>query len=282
MNPHDNKVNLWFTSISFGLLLLSIFIAHPQRNAGHPIENATTIRNATKDTVIFWITPHKSSSSPEEYHLLPGCIYRHLGDQALDISFRRGEKRVTYKIAPGAPYSFRPDEFHQLELYEGAHGRPDAVDLAPYVQTPMPVVEKMLKLAGVNESDVLYDLGCGDGRIVITAAKLYGTHGVGIDIMPERIQESLVSARDSGVDELVEFKVGDATKMDFSSATVITLYLIPESNELLRPLLEEQLKPGTRVVSHNYPIPGWEKKLVSSVEVLADLHDTRFLYLYRR
>lgn len=214
--------------------------------------------------------------------LEPDDIHQYPGDRALDISFQRGEKRITYKIDPGIPYSFRPDEREQLELYEGTHGRSDAADLAPYVQTPKPVVKKMLKLAGVNKNDVLFDLGCGDGRIVITAAKLYRAHGVGIDIMPERIQESYAGARAAGVDNLVEFKVGDATKTDFSSATVVTLYLIPESNELLRPLLEEQLKPGTRVVSHNYPIPGWEKKLVSSVEVLADLDDTRILYLYRR
>jgi SAM-dependent methyltransferase len=169
-----------------------------------------------------------------------------------------------------------------IQLYEGAHGREDAVDLAPFVPTAMAVVEKMLEMAKVSSSDIVYDLGCGDGRIVITAAKKYGAHGVGIDIVPQRIKESKEGARKEGVEKLVKFRIGDVMKMDFSKATVITLYLLPESNELLRPLLEKQLKHGTRVVSHNYHIPGWEEKEVEVVELDDENGKGHTIFLYKR
>ncbi|HSW20240.1 MAG TPA: methyltransferase domain-containing protein [Ramlibacter sp.] len=121
----------------------------------------------------------------------------------------------------------------------------------PYVPTPQPVVDKMLEMAKVGRNDRLYDLGCGDGRIVVTAAKL-GARGVGIDINPARIEEARQNARDAGVSDRVEFRVGDLFKSDFSRATVVTLYLLPEINQKLRPQLWRQLKVGTRVVSHDF------------------------------
>jgi len=189
---------------------------------------------------------------------------------------------ITYNLQPGTPYSFRYDNKNVIQLYEGAHGREDAVDLAPFVPTPMAVVERMLEMAKVSSSDIVYDLGCGDGRIVITAAKKYGAHGIGIDIVPQRIKESKEGARKEGVEKLVKFRLGDVMKMDFSKATVITLYLLPESNELMRPLLEKQLKPGTRVVSHNYSIPGWEGKELEVVELDDGNGKSHTIFLYKR
>ena len=128
----------------------------------------------------------------------------------------------------------------------------------PYVPTPPDVVEKMLELGRVGSKDLLYDLGCGDGRIVVTAAKTRGARGVGIDIDPERIAEARANARDAGVANRVEFRVGDLFKTDFSAATVVTLYLLPQINEKLRPQLWRQLKVGTRVVSHEFDMGDWQ------------------------
>lgn len=133
--------------------------------------------------------------------------------------------------------------------------RPD-LDV-PYVPTPPDVVETMLDLGRVGPKDLLYDLGCGDGRIVVTAAKTRGARGVGIDIDPERIAEARANARDAGVADRVEFRVGDLFKTDFSAATVVTLYLLPQINEKLRPQLWRQLKVGTRVVSHEFDMGDW-------------------------
>jgi SAM-dependent methyltransferase len=136
----------------------------------------------------------------------------------------------------------------------------DVVHLAPFVTTPYPVIEIMLGLAEVDPTDVIYDIGCGDGRIVIMAAQNFGARGVGIDIDPDLIAQSREIAEKVGVSDRVEFRLGDATTMDLSEATVVTVYLIPESNAILRPQFDEQLRPGTYVVSHNYVIPGWEEK----------------------
>ncbi len=130
--------------------------------------------------------------------------------------------------------------------------------LAPFVPTPQEVVERMLALAEVTSKDVVYDLGCGDGRIVITAAKKYGAHGVGVDIDPERIRESEANAKNAGVEKLVSFKLQDAMTVDVSLASVVTLYLLSESNRKLRPILTKQLKPGSRIVSHAFSMGEWE------------------------
>jgi SAM-dependent methyltransferase len=136
---------------------------------------------------------------------------------------------------------------------------PDQIQInPPYVRTPANVVSAMLKLAGVKASDVVYDLGCGDGRIVIAAAKEYGAHGVGIDNDPERIQEARDNARKAGVEALVKFEVNDLFAADIHNATVVTLYLLPDVNLRLRPKLLKDLKPGTRIVSHDFHMGDWK------------------------
>lgn len=120
----------------------------------------------------------------------------------------------------------------------------------PYEPSPPYVVERMLELAQLNRDDLLYDLGCGDGRIVITAAQKYGARGVGIDIDPQRIEEAVANASRAGVAQRVKFVVGDLYTSNFSDATVVTLFLWPHVNRKLRPILWRQLRPGTRVVSH--------------------------------
>ena len=135
----------------------------------------------------------------------------------------------------------------------------------PYVPTPMPVVDAMLDLAKVGKSDVLYDLGCGDGRIVVRAAARFGCRGVGVDLDPERVKEAKKNAAKDGVTALTRFDVGDVFEYDFSAATVVTMYLLPTVNLKLRPRLRKELKPGTRVVSHDFDMGDWAPKVKREV-----------------
>jgi SAM-dependent methyltransferase len=147
----------------------------------------------------------------------------------------------------------------------------------PYVPTPQPVVDEMLKLAQVKKEDVVYDLGCGDGRIVVTAAKQYGARGVGVDIDPERIKESKENAEKAGVTDKVKFIQGDLFNVDLKEATVVTLYLLPNINLKLRPKLFRELKPGTRVVSHAFSMGDWKPEKV--IQIPADGRD-RTIYFW--
>ncbi|GAB3203410.1 SAM-dependent methyltransferase [Pontibacter aydingkolensis] len=136
----------------------------------------------------------------------------------------------------------------------------------PYVPTRQVVVDAMLDLAKVTNKDVVYDLGCGDGRIVITAAKKYGATGKGIDINPERIAEAKQNAKAADVTGRVEFEVGNMFETDFSKASVVTLYLLPSVNMKLRPKLLRELKPGTRIVSHAFDMGDWEPEKTIEVD----------------
>ena len=150
---------------------------------------------------------------------------------------------------------------------------------ASFIPTPMEVVDRMLEIAQVTSADIIYDLGSGDGRIVIRAAEKYGARGVGIEISPELVEISREEARKRGVSRLVEFRLGDALKADVSPATVVTLYLTPEMNSNLRSTFEQQLRPGTRVVSHDHRMDGWTP---ASTETMPGTwyHDHR-IYLWR-
>ena len=128
----------------------------------------------------------------------------------------------------------------------------------PYVPTPPDVVEAMLNLGGVKKGDIMYDLGCGDGRIVIMAAQKFGATGTGIDIDPERIKEAEENAKQAGVTDRVHFLQKNLFDADFHDATVVTLYLLPEVNIRLRPKLLKELKVGTRIVSHQFDMGEWK------------------------
>jgi SAM-dependent methyltransferase len=165
-----------------------------------------------------------------------------------------------------------------LTLSAQTPARPDAPNLAPYVPTPQEVVERMLTLARVTKDDVVYDLGCGDGRIPITAAVKYGARGFGVDIDPVRIAEANANARLAGVEHLVTFRLQDALTTDVSDATVVTLYLLSQSNLRLRPILTRQLKPGARIVAHAFGMGDWEPETVDSFTDSSD--SPRTLYLW--
>jgi len=150
-------------------------------------------------------------------------------------------------------------------LAEEEEAKPDVV----YVPTPNDVVAKMLQLAKVTKSDVVYDLGCGDGRIVVTAASKFGCKGVGYDINPVRVKESLENIRQHGVGDLVTIKQEDIFKADLTPASVVTLYLLPRLNVRLIPQLNK-LKPGSRIVSHAYDMEGIEPDEVVTVKSKED------------
>jgi SAM-dependent methyltransferase len=136
--------------------------------------------------------------------------------------------------------------------------QPQRAPDVPYVPTTDEAVDGMLKLAGITSADVVYDLGCGDGRIVIAAARKFGSRGVGIDINPVRINEAKENARKAGVEKLVRFEEGDLFTADIHEATVVTLFLLPNVNLRLRPRLLQDLKPGTRIVSNTFDMGDWK------------------------
>src|SRR5829696_9371994 len=157
--------------------------------------------------------------------------------------------------------------------------RADAPQLAPYVPTPQDVVDRMLVLANVQKSDFVVDLGCGDGRIPVTAAKKYGARGLGVDIDPVRIAEANANAKAAGVEHLVTFKLQDAMKTDVSSATVVTTYLLSQSNLRVRPLITKQLKPGSRIVTHSFSMGDWDPTKKETFNDETGRSRTIYLYL---
>ena len=169
--------------------------------------------------------------------------------------------------------------FGTAALPDAQTKRPDAPQLAPYVPTPQDVVDRMLTLAGVQKNDFVVDLGCGDGRIPVTAAKKYGARGLGVDIDPVRIAEANANAKAAGVEHLVTFKLQDAMKTDVSSATVVTTYLLSASNLKLRPILTKTMKPGSRIITHNFSMGDWAPE---KSDTFKDAEGrTRTVYLYR-
>lgn len=151
----------------------------------------------------------------------------------------------------------------------------------PYVSTPHAVVDAMLELARVGPSDLVYDLGCGDGRFVIAAAQAFGARGVGVDIDPARIAEANAAARSEGVSDRVRFLQQDLFGVDLSPATVVTLFLLPELNDRLAPKLRRELRDGARIVSHRWTIRGWPPDETIGVDVDEVRHEA-FLWVNRK
>ena len=159
-----------------------------------------------------------------------------------------------------------------------------AQDSIPYVPSPMYVVHKMIEVAEIKKGDILYDMGSGDGRIVIEAAKKFGIHGVGIDLNPELVAKAKENALNEGVSHLVEFRAQDGLTVDISEATVVTLYMFKWFNNALRPKLQK-LKPGSRVVAHDFDIDEWKPTRVEYIgppsDGSSDYVDSRTLYIWK-
>ena len=157
--------------------------------------------------------------------------------------------------------------------------RDESVWLAPYVATPQEVVDRMLEIAEVRLTDVVYDLGSGDGRIVITAAKRYGARGVGFELDEKLVRRAQDNARRAGVTRLVEFRQQDVMTVDLSPATVVTLYLLQDANLRLRPIILSQLPLGARVVSHKFHMGDWRPDRTEKIQATSG--DVHTLYLWR-
>jgi cyclopropane fatty-acyl-phospholipid synthase-like methyltransferase len=148
--------------------------------------------------------------------------------------------------------------FLSLLVVGNVNSTADFPEEIPFVPTPIEVVDKMLEIAEVQKDDVVYDLGSGDGRVVIRAAKKYGTRGVGIEMDQSLIDKARTAAEAEGVSHLVEFRAEDALKTNLSPATVVTLYMLPWFNEAMKPNFKKYLKPGSRIVAHDFGIEGWK------------------------
>lgn len=152
--------------------------------------------------------------------------------------------------------------FSQTSLYGQQRAKHYANSLAPYVASPQSIVDRMLELADVRPGEKLYDLGSGDGRILITAVTRFRARAVGIEISDDLVRSTNARIRQLGLDNDAQVIHGNFLDVDLSPADVVTLYLATDANELLRPNLEKELKNGARVVSHEYAVPGWKPKLV--------------------
>lgn len=170
------------------------------------------------------------------------------------------------------------------EPVHGADAPRDTATGAPYVPSPQSIVARMLELAGVDGSDFVIDLGSGDGRIVLTAAKVFGARGLGVEIREDLVRQSRQAAARLGVDDQVRFVHQDLFDTDLSGADVVTIYLLPETVNRLKGKLLRELRSGTRVVSHDYPIEGWQPRQVVRLEHPAKVDVTgverTLLYLY--
>lgn len=156
-------------------------------------------------------------------------------------------------------------------------------DLAPYYPTPPMVVEKMLALGELRAGEVHYDLGSGDGRVVITAAQKFGAHSVGFEINPKLIEQSRAEILRLNLQNLASILQQDLMTADFSKPDLITVYLLPASNRKLAPLLERQMRPGTRVVAHDFAFAAWEPEKTITLDVAVDIDGLMHtIYLYRR
>jgi len=178
----------------------------------------------------------------------------------------------------GRPLGFLLTVILSVSLALAQNAGPSRKPDVPYIPTTDTAVKAMLELAQVKSSDIVYDLGCGDGRIVIAAAKRYGARGVGIDIDPALVREAKQKARQAGVEKLVEFREQDLFQSNFREATVVTLFLLPAVNKRLLPQLEA-LKPGTRIVSNTFEIGDW--KPVREIVVKDDPNDDYYFGSHR-
>jgi cyclopropane fatty-acyl-phospholipid synthase-like methyltransferase len=152
--------------------------------------------------------------------------------------------------------------------------------IVPFVPTPQDIVEKMLDLAKVTPEDVVYDLGSGDGRIVITAVQKFGARAVGVELNPDLYAQSTARIKELGLEGRAQILHENMFNLTYRRATVVTLYLLTAVNEKLRPLLEKQLRPGARIVSHDFQVPGWDPE--QSIEVISKNGISHKLYLYIR
>ena len=178
-------------------------------------------------------------------------------------------------VGPG-PSRFAPAATPSGQGLAGA----TLIKQVPYVPTPQDVVDKMLELAKVTSDDVVYDLGSGDGRIVITAAQKFGAHAVGVEINPDLYRQSSSRIKELGLDDRAHIMCEDMFEVSVHRATVVTLYLLTSFNEKLRPKLERELRPGARIICHDFHIPGWDAEKIVDVTSKNGIPHKIYLYIH--
>jgi predicted RNA methylase len=240
----------------------------------------TDVINETGRTLCFQAGLNWNNWNMDEVVLEPEEKKHFPGASAVKVRFYRGDELLLYRLNPGPQYIFRLDKTGFPDVYADPPVNKKLDYFVPFVVTPPKVIDRMLEMAGLSSDDVVYDLGSGDGRIVITAAKKYKARGVGIDIDSRRILEAREYAERHGVSDLVKFREKDALKVDLTGATVVTVYMSMQFNQKLRPVLESDLDAGDRVVAHNYAVPGWAHRLVryDTLETANGTEHIIFLY----
>jgi protein-L-isoaspartate O-methyltransferase len=212
--------------------------------------------------------------TPTQFTRTPGARAASMAETGQQSS---GEKRVyTNDDFPASKGESTEEEMGEDEGAQPVPG-PQGERAAPFVPTPMEIVDRMLDIAGTKPNDVVYDLGSGDGRIVLRAAERFGSRAVGVELEHRLAVESAAKAKEMGLDKLVTIIEGDLFQTDLSPASVVTVYLLLSTNDRLRPILEKQLRPGTRVVAHDIRIPGWKAAREEEVKIGLGIH---YIYLY--
>ena len=250
------------------VLLLGVCLAHELLQAPLPIQVLEKIR---RDTAVRLLTDKVRAQFEGDADASPGVLPRALFRLRSRDSLAQGIRHmVRLTMSPTerdrqsahlppflAPLYTLVRPMRLLREYGLGMRRRVKLDLAIYVPTPQEIIDGMLRLANVRPGDVLYDLGCGDGRIVVTAAEKYGIRAVGVDISPRRIAEARLNARRHGVESRVQFLQEDAKKVEISEATVVTIYLSADANLRLVEKLRSELSPGARIVAQKFRIYGW-------------------------
>lgn len=191
---------------------------------------------------------------------------------------RNDARKSSHVYTNDDPEFSHPPADEEKDPDTAAQSGSEGEKLTIYAASPMEVVEKMLEATKIASSDVVYDLGSGDGRIVIRAAQKYGARAVGIELDPKLVEESRQKVREANLAKLVTIIQGDMLKTNLKAATVVTIYLTPQSNEKLRPVLERELQPGTRVVSEEAPMPGWTWLRSETVNIGNTSH---YIFIYQ-
>lgn len=271
------------------MLFLGLYLAHDILEAPLPEE---IWRRVQADSAVRSLASQVCRRLFQQIHVLPGIAQRF----PFRLRMRKGlwngiqyclrlalapteeDWKLVRLPAPLAPLYSALRPLRLIRKYGlGLVRRPEP-DLAPFVPTPTEVIERMLAMADVSAQDTVYDLGCGDGRIVVTAAKRFGARAVGVDIDPRRIREAKARARAEGVEHLVRFVQQDAKTVDVSEATVVTLYLTAPGNVNLRQDLFEQLPPGARIVSRDFDMGDWQPVKTERMQIPGGMQTSLFLW----
>lgn len=273
---------LWGLVISFLLIVLFGKNSFCLKNKRQAIAR-TAVKNDTEEIIYYSILLLSPGEEVQKKLINPGEIHYYPGYFALKITFSRNNRELIYRLNPGNIYVFKQDKFGKLDVFVNSEIRADYESPVPFVPTPSDIVREMLEIAGIKPEDVVYDLGSGDGRIVITAAREFGAQGVGVEIDTELVNLSKQKAAQAGVSDRVEFKIEDVFKSDISKASIVTIYMLCEVNEKLRSHLDNSLKKGSRVVTHNYPIPGWAENLIKIFSIRSkEDEEEHLIYFYKK